>query len=98
MYFEMVLEMALDCGAVYGHDGEYHISEHEGAVDFSQFDADSLGAMAVELGFDPALCYSYSDLLSDLFEVECSDFDSWELGFSGVVDGQEYDFSYDCED
>ena len=34
MYFEMVLEMALACGAVYGHDGEYHVSEQDGAVDF----------------------------------------------------------------
>ena len=98
MYFEMVLEMALACGAVYGHDGEYHVSEQGGAVNFSQFGADALGAMSVELGFDVMLCDSYDDMLSDLLEVEGSDFDQWELGFSGMIDGQQYDFVVDCMD
>jgi hypothetical protein len=33
MYFEMVLEMAVACGAVYGADGDYHISEEFVPVD-----------------------------------------------------------------
>jgi hypothetical protein len=44
------------------------------------------------------LCESYDDILLDLLEVEGSDFDQWELGFSGVIDGQQYDFIVDCAD
>lgn len=98
MYFEMVLEMAVACGAVYYSDGDYRISEEFVPVDFSQFGADVLGAISVELGFDVMLCESYDDILSDLLEVEGSDFDQWELGFSGVIDGQQYDFIVDCAD
>lgn len=98
MYFEMVLEMAMACGAVYHSDGDYRISEEFVPVDFSQFGADVLGGMSVELGFDVMLCDSYDDILSDLLEVEGSDFDQWELGFSGVIDGQQYDFIVNCPD
>ena len=98
MYFEMVLEMAMACGAVYYSDGDYRISEEFVPVDFSQFGADVLGGISVELGFDVMLCESYDDILSDLLEVEGSDFDQWELGFSGVIDGQQYDFIVDCAD
>ena len=65
---------------------------------FFQFGADVLGAMSVELGFDVMLCDSYDDMLSDLLEVEGADFDQWELGFSGMIDGQQYDFVVDCAD
>ena len=98
MYFEMVLEMALACGAVYGHDGVYHISIDSAPVDFSQFDADVLGAISAELGFDVMLCHSYDGMLLDLLEAEGSDFDQWELGFSGMLGGQEYGFIADCAD
>jgi hypothetical protein len=98
MYFEMVLEMALACGAVYDSCGRYYISADSVSVDFSQFDADVLGAISAELGFDVMLCHSYDDILSDLIQVEGSDFDQWELGFSGIVGGQEYDFLVDCAD
>lgn len=98
MYFEMVLEMALACGAVYDSCGRYYISADFVPVDFSQFDADVLGAISAELCFDVMLCHSYDDILSDLIQVEGSDFDQWELGFSGMIGGQEYDFLVDCAD
>ena len=98
MYFEMVLEMALACGAVYGHDGEYHVSEQGSAVDFSQFGADVLGAMSVELGFDVMLCDSYDDMVSDLLVVEGTDFDQQVFCFSGMIVCQQYDFIVGCMD
>lgn len=98
MYFEMALEMAVACGAVYSSNGVYHISEEFIPIDFSQFGADVLKAISIELGFDVMLCDSYDDILSDLLDVEGSVVDEWELGFSGVIDGQQYDFIIDCAD
>ena len=100
MYFEMVLEMALACGAVYECSDCYHIScDCDGSVDFSQFDADALGAIVSALDYDVVACHeSYDGLLCELLQMVCEDFDEWELGFYGVVDGQEYSFVCDCAD
>lgn len=100
MMFEMVLEMAMACGAVY-EDGDYRIASgaFDMPVDFSAFDADSLGSLSVLLGHDVcSWCGDWGSLVHDVFRALAEDYDSWELGFVGEIDGEEYAFVMDCAD
>lgn len=101
MTFEMVLEMAMACGAVYMSGDDYMVSGEriDEVADLSGMGADCLGSLCVMLGYDVVACgCSFDDLLCELLEVEGEDFDQWELGFSGDVDGEHYGFLVDDVD
>lgn len=100
MLFEMVLEMAMACGAVCKYEDAYHFV-YDMDVDFSEFGADTLGSLCVLLGRDAAACpCGFGELVYDVLKAEGEDFAPFGhgLGFSGSVGGEQYKFLVDYED
>ena len=88
MMFEMVLEMALDCGAMVDcGQGVYDIVHDE--FDCSALDADALGALSLAVGFEVDGDDLYA-VLENLMASEGEVVDEGELHFWGVVDGERY--------
>ena len=98
MMFEMVLSVALSVGAVYGECGHFYVHECGAPViSVDDFDADVLGSLCAALGYDVVGC-DFDGVLCSLLEMFGSDFYEDECGFSGSIDGEQYDFLVDFED
>ena len=70
MMFEMVLEMAMACGAVCKQGDTYHFS-YDMDVDFSEFGTDALGSLCVLLGHDVSACpCGFGELVYDVFKAD----------------------------
>lgn len=97
MLFEMVLEMAMACGAV--SEGGYQCYDiHLGfEFDWSQFGADAFGAICASVGYEPDEDDLY-EVLEDLACVEGvvydDDEDDMDMQFCCQVDGQRYYIGY----
>ena len=98
MLFEMVLEMAMACGAI--SEGGYEcydiVSDFE--FDWSQFGVDAFGAICAAVGYEPDEYDLYS-VLEDLACVEGVVYDDDEddmidMVFCCRVDGQRYYIGY----
>lgn len=97
MLFEMVLEMAMACGAISegGHECYDIVSDFE--FDWSQFGADTFGAICAAVGYEPDEYDLYS-VLEDLACVEGvvydDDEDDIDMIFCCRVGGQRYYIGY----
>lgn len=97
MLFEMVLEMAMACGAVVKGGQQSYDLGLDFEFDWSQFGADAFGAICAAVGFEP----DEYDLYSVLENLACvegvvydNDEDDMDMQFCCRIDGQRYYIGY----